>query len=450
MFRPAPSTGTGPSGSRIHRHRTIRRRLLFVALGVVGLITACAPAAPGGSSSTGGVTKDINIGILAPSTGNGAASGKDMINGWNFYWQQHGSTLCNGQSTVHSFIEDTAGNPDTGRTKAKALVEQDHVQMIDGVLFANVGYAVAQYTESVGIPYFPAVSSADDLTQRQTNPLVLRIAGWTSSLPSHAFADWVMKNYPTQKKLVTIAPDYAFGYEYTGGFVNVATDNGVSLMKQFWPPLNTPDYSSYFSQIQSLNPDMVQATMVGADSIRFLKQWSTFGLSGKYPLYGSENLTDQSLLRSMGNEALGVITGAHFAEGRNDPATQDFVNAWDKQFNQLPSYYAAAMYTSAQWLAQSIESIGCNISNQTTFLNAVKSTKLTDSAFGPMSLDKYNNPVENVYIRQVEKRPDGRLWNVPIYTYNNVSQFWTYDPATYLQQPVYSKNFQGPNAKPTN
>jgi branched-chain amino acid transport system substrate-binding protein len=48
----------------------------------------------------------------------------------------------------------------------------------------------------------------------------------------------------------------------------------------------------------------------------------------------------------------------------------------------------------------------------------------------------------------VETNSAGKLWNVPIATIPNVSQFGTVDPATYLQQPVYSKSFQGLNYHP--
>jgi branched-chain amino acid transport system substrate-binding protein len=43
----------------------------------------------------------------------------------------------------------------------------------------------------------------------------------------------------------------------------------------------------------------------------------------------------------------------------------------------------------------------------------------------------------------VVKNKDGKYWNVPVQTYPNVSQFWTYDPATYMKQPPYSRTFQG-------
>jgi len=62
---------------------------------------------------------------------------------------------------------------------------------------------------------------------------------------------------------------------------------------------------------------------------------------------------------------------------------------------------------------------------------------------GPRELDAYGNPIYDVYIRKVVKRADGKFWNVPTTTYPNVSQFWKYDPETYMKQPPYSRSFQG-------
>jgi len=60
-----------------------------------------------------------------------------------------------------------------------------------------------------------------------------------------------------------------------------------------------------------------------------------------------------------------------------------------------------------------------------------------------VSLDKYGNPIYDIYIRKVVRRPDGKLWNSPIEVYPGVSQFWKYDPEQYMKQPSYSREFQG-------
>jgi branched-chain amino acid transport system substrate-binding protein len=48
--------------------------------------------------------------------------------------------------------------------------------------------------------------------------------------------------------------------------------------------------------------------------------------------------------------------------------------------------------------------------------------------------------VGDVFIRRVERK-DGRLVNTVQQTYPNVSQFWTYNQAEFLKNPVYSRDF---------
>jgi len=71
--------------------------------------------------------------------------------------------------------------------------------------------------------------------------------------------------------------------------------------------------------------------------------------------------------------------------------------------------------------------------------------ELTDVPRGPMKLDAYLNPIQNIYIRRVE-RVGGELQNTVIYTYPNVSQFWKYKPEEYLKQPLYTRDY--PPLKP--
>src|SRR5215216_2000190 len=146
---------------------------------------------------------------------------------------------------------------------------------------------------------------------------------------------------------------------------------------------------------------------VGDDEPRCMRQWSEFGLKNKIPLLGGEVLMDQSLLRTMQPaEADGIISAGHYAEGRPSKATQAFVDLYVKEYDQLPSYFAASMYAAAGWIAAAIEKNNGNVEDAKKLIDAVKSISLEDSAFGPLKLDEYNNPIFNVYIRKVERRPD--------------------------------------------
>ena len=74
---------------------------------------------------------------------------------------------------------------------------------------------------------------------------------------------------------------------------------------------------------------------------------------------------------------------------------------------------------------------------------ALRKAKVADAPRGPLALDDYGNPIENVYIRKVE-RVNGELQNTVIHTFPSVSQFWRYSPADYLKQPLYSRRYVPP------
>lgn len=382
----------------------------------------------------------IRIGLMAPLSGVVAAGGREIVEGFNMYWESVGSQIAGRK--VEVVVEDDAGNPDTALQKARRLVEQAKVDFLFGNLLANTGLAVANYVKSNGVPYFIPVIAADDLTQRDRVKNVIRVAGYSASQMPRPLADWALKQ--GYKRIATISQDYTFGHEQCGGFAQVFTEGGGTIVNQFWNPLNTADFSPYLGQIAGLNIDAVFAMELGADASRFMQQYANFGLKGKLPLLGAQNFTDQSVIRTMGPECEGIISSAHFAEGANNPATQKFVADYAAKYGKMPSLYGFSHFSGAMWVHRAIETVKGNVENRDAFLDAVLKTELTDSPLGrPVRLDEYGNPVYDVYIRKVEKNKDGKYWNVPIETYPSVSQFWKYDPQTYLKQPPFSRTFQG-------
>ena len=71
---------------------------------------------------------------------------------------------------------------------------------------------------------------------------------------------------------------------------------------------------------------------------------------------------------------------------------------------------------------------------------ALRRVDLSDAPRGPIRFDDYGNPVENIYVRKVE-RVGGKLQNTVIHTFPSVSQFWTFKPEEFLKNPVYSRDY---------
>jgi branched-chain amino acid transport system substrate-binding protein len=100
------------------------------------------------------------------------------------------------------------------------------------------------------------------------------------------------------------------------------------------------------------------------------------------------------------------------------------------------------MYTGGKWFVAAIEAVRGNVEDSAMFVDALRKVRVVNLPRGPMQLDDYGNPIENVYIRKVE-RVNGELQNTVIETFPTVSQFWKYDPADYLKQPLYSRRYVG-------
>src|SRR5690606_32453006 len=137
-----------------------RTFLKHTGLALAATATSAFPA-PHIARAQGG---PIRIGLMAPLSGVVAAGGREIVEGFNMYWESIGSQIAGRK--VEVVVEDDAGNPDTALQKARRLVEQAKVDFLFGNLLANTGLAVANYVKSNGVPYFIPVIAADDLTQR--------------------------------------------------------------------------------------------------------------------------------------------------------------------------------------------------------------------------------------------------------------------------------------------
>ncbi len=408
----------------------MRRREFLVALGAGAAGLAVRP--PAARAAERG---PIKIGYFAPITGTFAQTGKDMVDGFMLFWDELGNHVAGRR--VEVVVEDSEGVPATALTKVRRLVEQARVHTVAGGLLAATGYAIAPYVEQNKIPTIYPIMAPDDITQRKPVRWVVRTT-MSGSQNTHALGDYAYKVMGL-RRVATISMDYAFGWESNGGFQRVFEELGGKVVQRVWTPLNVQDYGPYLTSLKR-DIDGVYACHTGGLSPRFVKAWSDFGLKGKMPLTGIGTLTDENILRSMGDEAIGVITTLHYSAVLDNPANKKFSAAYEKKFNRPTSLYSAQGYTGARWYYEALKAINGDVEDKEKFLAALRKVEIADDPRGPMKMDDMGHPIQNTYIRKVE-RVGGKLQNTVIYTYPNVSQFWTYKKEDYLKQPLYDRNY---------
>ncbi len=383
--------------------------------------------------------EELRIGFLAPTTGIFAQIGKDMTDGFQLYLDQHGNKL--GGADVKFIVEDEQGKPDTAVIKAKKLILNDKVNMFIGGLLASTGYALAPVSTAEKTLYISSVASADDLTQRELGkyPYFFRTS-WTSSQQHHPLGQWACEQ--GYKKVVTVAADYAFGYEVTGGFQKAFEDCGGKVIQKIWPPLGTKDFGPFIPTMKQ-DADAVFSLMVGPMALQFPKQLR--GAGNKKPIVGGGTSYDEFALPFMGDEVIGDVSALQYSAALQTPKNEAFVKAYRAKYGKVPGYYSESNYTTAQVIDETMKKHGGKWPGAEQFIKTMQGLKV-DSVRGPVAFDDMRNPVHNIYIKKVEKKKmfgydKDELWNTVIKTYPNVSQFWTSGKDKFLAQPVYSRDF---------
>jgi branched-chain amino acid transport system substrate-binding protein len=392
-----------------------------------------------GVGASGAAAEELRIGFLAPTTGIFAQAGKDMVDGFRMYLDEVKHDFGGGK--VKFIVEDTVAKPDTAVTKARKLILQDKVHLFIGGLLASTGYALAPVSTEYKVLYISSIAAADDLTQRDLPkyPHFMRTS-FTSSQSAHPFGQWACDN--GYKKIAAVGADYAFGYEVVGGFQRAFEACGGQIVQKIWAPLSTKDFGPYIPTIRS-DADTIFSLMVGPMPLQFPKQLRASGY--RKPLLGGGPSYDEFVLPAMGDEVLGHISALNYSAALDTPKNAAFVRAYRSKYGKVPSQFSESNYTTAQMIHELIRKNGGRYPGTQEFLNQFTATKF-DTVRGPVSFDEMRNPVQNVYVKKVERKKmfgydKDELWNTVIKTYPNINQFGQFKKDEFLKTPVYSRDY---------
>jgi branched-chain amino acid transport system substrate-binding protein len=373
----------------------------------------------------------IRIGLLTVKTGPLAQGGIQMEQGVALFLKDRNNKMAG--RPVELVTADTGGNPAGTKTKAQELIERDQVDMIFGPLAAFELLAITDYVAAHKTPIM-SLAAAEDMSQRKPNPYFIRASG-TSAQNMQPLADYALKELK-YKNVITISEDFAFGYEQMGGFQRVFEGGGGHVVKKLWPPLVTPDYTPYLAQLSGV--DAVVQGFAGSNPLKFLKQYKDAGVT--LPVLGGGTAGDDALLKSFGDEALGMITASAYTSDLDTPGNKHFVEGMVRDYGSTPGLYAAGLYINGLVAEAAMEKLGGKTDDKDAIIHAMRAVSLTDSPRGPFHFDHFGNVVGTVYIRRLERK-DGKLVQTTIKTYPNTGQFWTFEEKWFLEQPVYSRDY---------
>ncbi len=339
----------------------------------------------------------IRVGLMLPYTGTFAQLGVAIENGFRMALAEQGGKL--GGREVEFFKVDDESEPSKGVENATKLVQRDKVDVLVGTVHSGVQMGIQKVARESGVLSLIPNAGVHAATRALCAPNVFRTS-FSNSQPTRALGKVMVDK--GHKKAVWITWKYAAGDEALEGFKEGFLAAGGTIIKEMSLPFPNVEFQAFLTEIASLKPDAVACFWAGGGAAKFIKDYAAAGLKGKIPLYGSGFLTE-GVLDAAGPAADGIITTMHYSDSLDTARNQAFRLAYAKAYKSQPDVYAVQGYDTGLLLVQGANAVKGDLANKAALYAAMEGATI-DSPRGKWTMSKSHNPVQDIYVRQVENK----------------------------------------------
>lgn len=366
-----------------------RRRFMHSALAAAMLCGVIGTAAH--------AQEPVKIGFIATMSGPGGALGQDQYDAFMLAIQQKGGKL--GGVPVEVIREDDQLKPDVGVQAATKLLKSENVPIITGVTFSNVMMAIHKPITDAGVFLIGSNAGPAPIAGKQCSRYFFSTS-WDNDQLHEAGGQ--LATDMGYKNMYVMAANYQAGRDAASGFKRNYTGK---VIDEVYTQVNQPDYSAEIAQLQAANPDAVYVFYPGGMGINFVKQYRQAGLLGKIPLLSAASI-DGSTLPALKSLAVGVVTSAPYAPDLNNAQNKQFVEAFKKAYNRVPSMYAAQSYDAANLIDSALAKTKGNVKDKEAFHAALKAADFK-SVRGDFKFASNQFPDAGFFRVDVVEGPDG-------------------------------------------
>ena len=339
----------------------------------------------------------VRVGFMLPYTGTFAQLGVAIENGVRLAIDQQGGKL--GGREIEWFKVDDESEPSKGVENASKLVQRDKVDVLIGTVHSGVQMGIQKVARDTGVLSLIPNAGVHAATRALCAPNVFRTS-FSNSQPTLALGKAMVDK--GHKKAVWITWKYAAGDEAFEGFKQSYTAAGGTIIKELGLPFPNVEFQALLTEIAALKPDAVACFFAGGGAAKFIRDYAAAGLKDKIPLYGSGFLTE-GVLDAAGPAADGIITTMHYSDSLDTPRNKQFRLEYAKAFRSQPDVYAVQGYDTGLLLVQGANAVKGDMSAKPALYKALESAVI-DSPRGKWTMSKSHNPVQDIYLRQVENK----------------------------------------------
>lgn len=336
-----------------------------------------------------------------------AAYGKQIEHGTRLYLKEHKDTIA-GRKVDILVKDDTGVAPEISKRAAQELLVKDRVDILAGFGLTPSAFAVAPLATEAKKPMVVMNAASSAITTKSN--FIVRTSHTLPQVTA-PIASWAAAN--KIRKVFTLVADYGPGHDAEAQFRKTFAGAGGEIIGDVRTPVKNPDFAPFLQMIKDAKPDAVFLFVPpGEQTIAFMKGFAERGLAkAGIHIIGTGDLTDEDLLDTVGDNALGITTSFHYADSHKSPENQAYTDAYAKAYpKDHPNFMSVGGYDGMQLSAKTLEKTKGD-ANGEKFIEAARGMGW-NSPRGPVSIDPQTRDiVQTIYIRKVT-RVGSKLQNV--------------------------------------
>jgi len=340
----------------------------------------------------------LKVGLMYTLSGPAAVLGEHARDGFLLAVDKLGGKL--GGMDTEIIVIDDERKPDLAVNKAKELVERDEVDFVVGPIFSNILQAIMKPVTEGGAILISSNAGTSNFAGKECNRNFF-VTSYQNDQSHEVLGKYAQdKGY---KRMFLMAPNYQAGKDAIAGVKNSFKGEVVN---EAYTPLGNMDFSAELAQIAAAQPDAVYAFMPGGMGINLVKQYRQAGLEN-IPFLSAFTV-DETTLPAQQDAAVGFYGGANWAPNLDNPLNKEFVAAFEAKTDRVPGTYAAQAYDAAMLIDAAVKGLNGDLSNKDAVIAELEKADF-QSLRGGFKFGPNHYPIQDFYLVQVAKRPDGKF-----------------------------------------
>ncbi len=371
---------------------------------VLAAIVAFSLSACNGGSKPGDA-ETIKIGHFASLTGGTATFGRQTDDGIKLAIDEiNGAGGINGKK-IELITEDTKSEKQDAITAVEKLLVQDKVAALIGEVASTRSLAGAPIADREKIPMLTPASTNEQVTldkDGKARPYVFRLC-FIDPFQGTAMAKFARENLKVTRVAIITDNKQDYSVGLSKSFRETFTALGGQIVGEQSYETDDKDFKAQLTDIKAKNPEAIFVSGYYAEVSLLAPQARALGI--KVPLLGGDGWDSPVLTEGEAKQALeGSYFSNHYSEQDTSARVRDFIQRYQKKYNEVPGAMAALGYDAMNIIAKTIKDGGK--ADPETIRAGLEKLKDYPGVTGNITIDDKHNAKKPLVVLQIK---DGRF-----------------------------------------